>query len=117
MSTQLQIEMSPQLQTEPIQPQPDIRRWSPALRISFECRAGAGSVRSEAVGSFRSEAVCSFETSVRKRLEIVFGGPRPRARNPDRGTRSRYGLPRAIPGCIVGENVYSNHGCGSNLNF
>src|SRR5207249_10645869 len=35
MSTQLQTEMSTQLQTEPIQPQPDIRRWSPALRISF----------------------------------------------------------------------------------
>ena len=27
-----------------------------------------------------------------------------------------YGLPGAIPGCTVGENVYSNHGCGSNLN-
>jgi hypothetical protein len=35
MSTQLQTEMSPQLQTEPIQPRPNIRRWSPALRISF----------------------------------------------------------------------------------
>ena len=35
MNTQLQTEMSPQLQTEPIQPQPNIRRWSPALRISF----------------------------------------------------------------------------------
>jgi hypothetical protein len=35
MSPQLQAEMSPQLQTEPIQPQPKIRRWSPALRISF----------------------------------------------------------------------------------
>jgi hypothetical protein len=30
-----QLQMIPQLQTEPIQPQPNIRRWSPALRISF----------------------------------------------------------------------------------
>ena len=35
MNAQLQTEISPQLQTEPIQPQPNIRRWSPALRISF----------------------------------------------------------------------------------
>src|SRR5579859_1268542 len=30
-----QLQMIPQLQIEPIQPQPNIRRWSPALRISF----------------------------------------------------------------------------------
>ena len=30
-----QLQMIPQLQSEPIQPQPNIRRWSPALRISF----------------------------------------------------------------------------------
>jgi hypothetical protein len=26
------------------------------------------------------------------------------------------GFPGQFPGCTVGENVYSNHGCGSNLN-
>ena len=31
------------------------------------------------------------------------------------GNVSRYGLPGAIPGCTVGENVYSNHGYGRNL--
>jgi hypothetical protein len=30
-----QLQMIPQLQSDPIQPQPNIRRWSPALRISF----------------------------------------------------------------------------------
>src|SRR5436190_16556511 len=37
MSPQLQTEMIPQLQTEPIrpQPQPNIPSWSPALRIAF----------------------------------------------------------------------------------
>ena len=30
-----QLQTITQLQTEPIQPQPNIRRWSPALRISF----------------------------------------------------------------------------------
>ena len=30
-----QLQMIPQPQTEPIQPQPNIPRWNPALRIAF----------------------------------------------------------------------------------
>ena len=30
-----QLQMIPQLKTEPIQPQPNIPSWSPALRIAF----------------------------------------------------------------------------------
>src|SRR5207253_3186401 len=84
-----------------IQPQiyqPESKGKPGGLGSTSECRAGAGSVQSGTVES--SEAVCSSETSVRKRLRIVWW----------------YTIPGAIPGCTVGENVYSNHGCGSNLN-
>jgi len=57
--------------------------------------------------------VRSFETSVRKRLEISAWLGRDRERGilivvRDPGTASQGNF---------GENVYSNHGCGSNLNF